>query len=257
MFDTLLIYSTELISFFQLLVSWLFLFLCAWRYGKSGVYIYMVVAVILSNLQVLKFGQFVYSNEPVAMGTVVFASTFLATDILTEFYSAEAARRSVTLGFIGFAFFSVLMLMHVQIPPISPGLLHQHGLTDAHDAMHQLFTPMPVLYVASIISYFISERLDIAVYATLKTKMNSNGMWFRSIIAATLSAFMDTAVFSVLAWKVFALQPVSWATLMYTYILGSFWPRVIISMTGVPLLYLLKRHHRQNLVTSGGSDQAP
>ena len=248
MLDFIFHYQTEFFSFVQLILSWFFLFICAFRYGKTGVYIYIVIAVILSNLQVLKFGQFCWSEEPVALGTVVFASTFLATDVLTEFYSAESARNSVMLGFIGFAFFSVLMTLQISIPAVSPDALTQHNLTDGHNAMVQLFTPMPILYLSSIISYFISERSDIAIYVFFKRVTKDKALWLRSIVAAAISAFLDTAIFSALAWKLFASNPVSWSTLVFTYILGSFWPRVLIAITGVPVLYVL-RHYKARWIS--------
>lgn len=240
MLDLASSYPTEFFSILQLLVSWFFLFICAYRYGKSGVYVYTVIAVILSNLQVMKFGQFCWSSDPVALGTVVFASTFLATDILAEFYSTDSAKRSVTLGFIGFAFFSILMMLQISIPAVSSEALSRCNLTDGHNAMVQLFTPMPILYFSSIISYFISERSDITVYVFLKKLTKDKALWLRSILAATISAFLDTAIFSVLAWKVFATSPVTWSTLIFTYILGSVWPRILICFTGIPILYTLK-----------------
>jgi uncharacterized integral membrane protein (TIGR00697 family) len=249
MLDFIFHYQTEFFSLAQLILGWFFLFICAFRYGKTGVYVYIVVAVILSNIQVLKFGQFCWSAEPVALGTIVLASTFLATDILTEFYSAESARNSVMLGFIGFAFFSALMMLQISIPAVSPEALEQHGLTDGHTAMVQLFTPMPILYVSSIISYFISERSDIAIYVFFKKLTQDKALWLRSIVAAAISAFLDTSIFSILAWKLFAPNPVSWSTLVFTYILGSFWPRVLIAITGVPVLYVLK-HYKARWVSA-------
>lgn len=242
-------YQTEFVSLLQLIISWLALFLLSYKYGRSGIYVYLVVAVILANIQVMKFGHFFWTDEPVALGTVVFASTFLATDILTEFYSAEDAKKSVNLGFIGFAFFGLLMLLNTWIPPVSLDVLQEKNLLDGHAAMVQLFTPLPSLYVASIFSYFISERMDISLYASFKRLTGGKALWLRSIGAATISAFMDTAIFSVLAWKVFAMQPISWSALFYTYILGSFWPRILISITGVPVLYLLK-HYRNHWLLS-------
>lgn len=241
-----LLLSTESIAVLQLLASWSFLFLLTYYYGRPGIYTYIVTAVILSNIQVLKLGHFFWSHEPVALGTVVFASTFIATDILTEFHSEKAAKKSVTLGFLGFAFFSILMLLHVYSPPVSDATLQTYNLTDGHDAMQNLFTPSISLLIASLISYFASERLDIFLYVLLKRLTNGNALWLRSVGAATISAFVDTAIFSILAWKVFEIQSVSWPILFSTYILGSFWPRIIISITGVPVLYALKYLHRKS-----------
>ncbi len=237
--------SSEFISIIQLATSWVFLFILSYKYGRPGIYTYIVTAVILSNIQVLKLGMFFWSSEPVALGTVIFASTFLATDILTEFHSEKAAKKSVNLGFLGFAFFSLLMLLHVWSPPVSKETLTSLQLIDGHDAMAQLFTPMISLYVASLVSYLISERLDITLYVRLKSLTNGKALWLRSILAASISALVDTTIFSVLAWKVFSVQSVSWSVLLYTYILGSFWPRILISITGVPILYALKHFNKK------------
>lgn len=239
-------HQTEFVSLAQLLVGWAFLFFLVKQYAKVGVYLYIAVAVILSNIQVLKLGHFFWSEDPIALGTVTFASTFLATDILCEFYTEKNAKTAVSLGFWAFAFFSVAMMLHVYIPPIGESVAANIGVVDGHGAMQLLFLPMPVLLVSSLISYFVSERLDIYLYGLFKQYTNGRQLWFRSVAAATLSALIDTAVFSVLAFKVFAIQPVAWSVLLYSYILGSFWPRIIISISGVPMLYLLKRKFASN-----------
>ena len=46
-------------------------------FGYVGIFIYTALAVIAGNIQVLKQVDFFYSPEPVALGTILFASTFL------------------------------------------------------------------------------------------------------------------------------------------------------------------------------------
>ncbi len=229
-------FEAEIFSFLQLLVSWSFLLFSFIRYGKSGVFVFIVLAVILSNIQVMKFGVFFWSNEPVALGTVLFSSTFLAGNLLTEFYSLEVARRAITIGFWGMAFFSLQMVLQVWIPMASNAPDNNMG----HHAMETLFMPMPWLYLASTISYFISERTDVRIFNILKIKTQGRFLWLRTLVASFVSAFLDTLLFSVLAWKVFVAMPISWSQLMHTYVLGSLWPRFLIAGLGVPVLYLLK-----------------
>lgn len=242
-------YQAEFVSLAQLFVGWAFLLFLLKDYAESGIYLYIGVAVILSNIQVLKFGYFFWSAEPVALGTVTFASTFLATDILCEFYTEKSAKRSVNLGFLGFAFFSIAMLLHIYIPQIGDSKANELSIVDGHAAMEALFLPMPALLVASLVSYFASERLDIYLYLVFKKHTKGKFLWLRSVGAATLSAFVDTAIFSVLAFKLFALQPVEWPVLFHTYILGSFWPRILISLSGVPVLYLIKHKMSQSTIS--------
>ena len=62
-------------------------------FGYVGLYVYSALAVIIGNIQVLKTVDFFYSPEPVALGTVLFASTFLCTDILSEHFGKEKAKK--------------------------------------------------------------------------------------------------------------------------------------------------------------------
>ena len=61
-------------------------------FGYIGIYIYTTIAIIAGNIQVLKTVDFFYSPEPVALGTILFASTFLCTDILSEHFGKEKAK---------------------------------------------------------------------------------------------------------------------------------------------------------------------
>ena len=65
------------------LVWFIFLFFCFISilfflkiFGYIGIYIYTSIAIIAANIQVLKTVDFFYSPEPVALGTVLFSSTF-------------------------------------------------------------------------------------------------------------------------------------------------------------------------------------
>ena len=64
-------------------------------FGEIGLYIYSAIAIIVANIQVLKLVKFSFFSEPIALGTVLFASTFLCTDILAEYYGAKKARINV------------------------------------------------------------------------------------------------------------------------------------------------------------------
>ena len=71
-------------------------------FGYIGLYIYSAIAVIAGNIQVLKTVDFYYSFEPVALGTILFTSTFLCTDILSEYYDSKKAKMNILISFSGF-----------------------------------------------------------------------------------------------------------------------------------------------------------
>ena len=78
-------------------------------FGYAGLYVYSALAVIIGNIQVLKTVDFFYSPEPVALGTALFASTFLCTDILSEHFGKDKAKKNVLIGFAVFLFMTIIM----------------------------------------------------------------------------------------------------------------------------------------------------
>ena len=91
-----------ILSFFSILI---FLKL----FGEIGIYIYSIIAIIVANIQVLKIVDFPFFENPIALGTVLFSSTFLCTDILTEYYGSKSARKNILLSFSGFLLFRILL----------------------------------------------------------------------------------------------------------------------------------------------------
>ena len=112
---------TSYLGSFNTFVLWLIMLLFCFSsilvflklFGYVGLYVYSALAVIIGNIQVLKTVDFFYSPEPVALGTVLFASTFLCTDILSEHFGKEKARKNVLIGFTGFLFMTIIMLITI------------------------------------------------------------------------------------------------------------------------------------------------
>ncbi|MDP4840761.1 MAG: queuosine precursor transporter, partial [Alphaproteobacteria bacterium] len=128
--------------------------------GKTGVYVYMALGVIVGNIQVLKAMTLTGFSQPVAMGTIVFMTTFLATDILAERYGKEAAQKAIWCGFAGIIFTTGIMILTLGMPPLPPS--DQNAFfNDAHYAIQTLFLPAPALFIASLSSYLISQYADV------------------------------------------------------------------------------------------------
>ena len=65
-------------------------------FGKTGLYCATVIATITANIEVLLLVD-AYGMEQ-TLGNVLFAATFLVTDILSENYSKEDAQKAVNIG---------------------------------------------------------------------------------------------------------------------------------------------------------------
>lgn len=212
-------------------------------FGAIGLYVYIAVAVIGANVQVLKAVMFPEYSDPVALGTVLFASTYLATDILTEWYGRAAARRAVWLGFAAFLLWTVVMLLTLGFRPLTPAEAGE-GMAWAlpyHDAMAMLFLPAPAFFIAGMIAYLTSQFTDIWIYTAVRRLTGDRHLWLRNNGSTMISALVDNTVFSVLAWVVFNPEPIAFEPLLFTYILGTYLLRVVLSIADTPFMYLARR----------------
>lgn len=233
----------SLILFGTCAISILFLFRL---FGAPGLYLFNIVAVIASNIQVLKNVQFSLSAEPVALGTVVFASTYLCSDILTEHYGKESAKIGVWYCFSAQLLMTVLMIIAVGYPPLASESAGE-SIIATEKAMDLLFTPSPRLMFASLLAFAISQFNDIWLFQALNTLTRGKWLWLRTSVSSLFSAMVDTVLFSALAWVILSPDPVSLSTLIFTYILGTFVARALVSLLSTPIMYLSYTFKPQSL----------
>lgn len=208
-------------------------------FGPMGLSAYVVLAILAANLQVLKVVPF-GSIGPVAEGTIVFASTFLATDILAEHYGRAAAARTVWLGFVSYLLFTLLMVLALGYRPLEAATAPAgyDWALPMHGHLAALFTPAPALFVAGMTAYLVSQFLDITIFFRVRRWTREKAPWARNILSTVVSALVDNTVFSVLAFRFLAEQPVPWDALVFSFILGTFWQRVVLALLDTPFFYL-------------------
>ncbi len=215
--------------------------------GQNGIYVFMAVMVIAGNIQVTKLVNFPFYDNPVPLGTTLFAATYLATDILTEYYGAAAARRGILLAFSGMVLMVITMVLTLGFTPLTMLQSIQAGMpeaTDSQKALLTIFTPAPALLLASLSSFLISQFTDVWIFSLIKRLTHQKWLWLRNNLSCWLSALLDNTVFSLLAWRLFSSSPVPWHTLILGYILGTYLLRVIISAMNTPFIYLAAKQLR-------------
>lgn len=210
-------------------------------FGAAGLYIYISIAIIAANVQVLKVVKFSVFDKPVALGTILFATTYICTDILNEFYGKKAARKSIYLGFMAMFLMTVFMLLTLGFKPLEPEQAKgmEWGLEN-HTHIAGVFLSSPAILLAGMISYLCSQLNDVWLYSFFKKLTKGKYIWFRNNAAAAISAFIDDVIFSVLAWVVFAEEPLEAGVLWGTYILGTYALRLVVAIVDTPVIYLAK-----------------
>lgn len=221
---------TELLAFITFISCAASILLLFRLFGAIGLYLYNAVIVLLANIQVLKMATFWLSPEPVALGTVAFATTYLASDILTEHCGKAVARRGVWLSFAGHILMTVMMV-------VTLGYAVPKG-DKIQEAMMSLFTPSPRILLAGLLAYAISQLLDISLFDWVARLTKRRWLWLRTNVATLLSGLVDNALFSVFAWVLFNPAPISVYSLIFTYILGTYVSRALVAFMSTPVIYL-------------------
>ena len=225
--NTFVVWIIMLIFCFSSILIFLKLF------SFAGLYVYSALAVIIGNIQVLKTVDFFYSPEPVALGTVLFASTFLCTDILSEHFGKDKAQKNILIGFVSFLFITIVMLITIGFNPSASDW--------AHDSLVNIFTPMSRFFIASMIAYLASQYFDVWIYSTIKNLTMNRFLWLRNNFSTILSSLVDNTVFSFLAWIILNPNPESFYNVIMIYILGTYILRIFIAIIDTPFMYLSKK----------------
>lgn len=197
-------------------------------FGRTGLYAYTVISVILANIQVCKNVD-IFGLATTA-GNVLYAASFLVTDILSEKYGKPAAKKAVHLGI----FTTVVFMIGVQ------GLLwFVPNETDIMStAMDQLFGLVPRVALASIVGYACSQTVDVALYHMIWNKSGGNKkhLWLRNCGSTFLSQAVDTVVFTSIAFYGVYPNPVFFSILWTTYFF-----KVLVAIFDTPFAYLARK----------------
>ena len=239
--------NTEVVWFMMLILCFLSILVFLRLFGYVGLYVYSAIAIIVANIQVLKQANFnffssinekiipFYEPSPIALGTILFASTFLCTDILSEYYGKEKARKNVLIGFCSFFLMTILMLVTIGIQPAE-----DEWVSMVQESLAILFTPMTSIFVASMIAYLISQYFDIWFFSYLKTVSSNKLLWLRNNVSTAVSSLIDNTIFSIFAWIILNPNPFPLSDVIMTFILGVYLLRVFIALLDTPFIYLAK-----------------
>ena len=224
--------STEFLWVLMLLFCFISILIFLKLFGYIGIFIYSSLAVIAANIQVLKTVDFFYSPEPVALGTILFASTFLCTDILSEYFGKEKARINILIGFCAFLFMTLLMVITIGFKPSSQDWVQE--------SLANVFTPMTRFFIASMIAYIASQYFDVWFFSYLKKITSKKYLWLRNNLSTAVSSLVDNTVFSIFAWILLNPETVSVYNVIMIYILGTYILRIFIALLDTPFIYLAK-----------------
>lgn len=194
-------------------------------FKKEGLYAWISIALITANILVTKNIDIL--GLQATLGNILFASTFLATDILSEKYSVKESRKAVNIGIVSVILFTLATQFSLLFKP--------NNLDMVNDSLKNIFTFNLRISISSIVMCYLSNLLDIYLFEKIKKKI-PNKLWLRNNIATIISNCLENYLFTIFAFiGIYDLTTILSIATTTTIL------EIIIAICDTPFLYLSKK----------------
>lgn len=158
------------------------------RLGERFITSTLVIFGILANLFVLK--QIDLFSLQVTSSDVFIVGISLGLNLIQDQFGQKTAQGVIWLSFWGLLVYTILSQFQIWYAPNALDCANVHFLN--------LLSIAPRLTIASLISYLISQTIDVNTYAYLKNKSFIKFNFIKNYASIALSQLADTIIFSVI-----------------------------------------------------------
>jgi uncharacterized integral membrane protein (TIGR00697 family) len=244
-----LFFSGEFLTFFIYIFSCTAIIFFYRFYKEWGLFVYTAIAIIGSNIQVLRLSYYSFNDDVFPLGTALFTSTFLVQDILVEHYGIDKAKKNIHISFWAQIIFCIWMIIIVAHPhptssQTSNALLYDSSFHSTK-AIEQLFIPSIRFFFSSLIAFYISQWSDIIIFSKIRTKFHRCPSWIGQFFSMSLAGLIDSFIFSAFAWIILAHNPISWSQMLLVYCFHTQIQRVFFSLIAIPFFQLISHKNPQ------------
>lgn len=231
--------TNEILLILSMILTFSAVLAVFYLFQEQGLFLWTIVATIAANIEVLivvnAFGM------EMTLGNILFASTFLVTDILSEIYGKKAAQKAVYLGIAT----SVIFILISQ-----SWLLYTPNENDfAMPAMKTIFSNTPRLMFVGIAVYVIVQLFDVWLYhkwwefTSRKFGDSHRFLWIRNNGSTLVSQFINAILFT---WGAFF--GVHSTSTLISIALSSYVIFIVTSVADTPFVYLARYIHEKRHV---------
>ena len=218
--------TTELLWFLLLLADFITILIAYRIWGKLGLFIWIPIAIITANIQVTKTIELF--GITATLGNIVYASSFLITDILSENYGKKEAHRAVAVGFYSLTLFTLLMNIAIWFQPSAEDFVQS--------SMETIFGFLPRIMAASLLAYGLSQTHDVWAFHFWKKRWPAaKHLWLRNNLSTIVSQLIDSIIFTLAAFIGVFSKGVLMEIILSTYLL-----KLIVAVLDTPFVYLGK-----------------
>ena len=201
-------------------------------FGKLGLYVWTVIATIAANIEVLILVD-AFGLEQ-TLGNVLFATTFLVTDILSENHSKKEANIAVNIGIAT----SISFILISQ-----SWMLYTPSVNDfARPSIETIFSNTPRLMLASLIVYAICQKFDVWAYhkwwafTSKRCGDSKRFLWLRNNGSTLISQLLNAVLYTMGAfWGLYDIPT------LISIALSSYIIFIVTSLADTPVIYLARK----------------
>lgn len=201
-------------------------------FGKTGLFAWTVICTIAANIEVLilvhAFGL------DTTLGNVLFASSFLATDIMSEIYGKEDANKCVKIGIAAnITFIIISQSWFLYVPAATDSMA---------EPIRTVFANTPRVMLSSLFAYAICEIYDVwayhAIWSWTEKKFGSRKtyLWLRNNGSTLVSQLINVVVFNLAAFGGVFPKEVMIQVLVFGYLIF-----IVTSLMDTPFVYIARK----------------
>jgi uncharacterized integral membrane protein (TIGR00697 family) len=187
------------------------LFAVALLYGGM-----VVIGSVLGNKQV------VIGPLTIEAGIFSFLTLVMMSSAVAELHGRAWANRIVQWGFVPLLV-SLALFELVLVLPASPDMEAAR-----RDGFQLVVGQSPRLMIAGLLSYGISQTLNVTIFSALKGSEGNKLLWLRSGVASIASQIIDTLIFVTVAF--YGVFPIG------QLLIGQMIAKIVLSALLVPAM---------------------
>ena len=201
-------------------------------FGKTGLYVWTVIATISANIEVLILVDAFGMQQ--TLGNVLFATTFLVTDILSENHGKKEANVAVNIGIATSIAFIVISQSWMLYTPAASDF--------ASPAIATIFSNTPRLMLASLIVYAICQKFDVWAYhawwafTNKKCGDSKKFLWLRNNGSTLISQLLNAILYTFGAF--FGVYDIP---TLISIVFASYVIFIVTSLADTPIVYLARK----------------
>lgn len=176
--------------------------------------------VLAAKIAIFDFG-FTTVTAPAAV--IIFAVTFLITDIVNEKFGRAVVHQMIAATFVTQIALAAFLWFSTKLQPAP--------FWQLQNEWELIFGIVPRILFASWVTFIVSENLDAYLFARVRKITGGKHLWVRNAFSSIPALTVDTLIFVPLA---FAYTDIP----LWPVMVGQFTTKYIVALIDIPFMYL-------------------